>query len=1442
MKRGFVFLLAGLMALAAGTLPAQDLGTPDTLAMVLVQGPDANASQFQVQVDIYAFNDSDLVGGSSGWIWDNPNLQMDSAVLTSLVTDGWSLVTSAYEDDNINVTNANQRFVLSGASLFGSLAGDNTGRRLWASYYFTLSSWTVNDSIVIDTLSFSPGSAWLFVPDGATSFLPVLGESIGGEPGFGGKLVIFDPNRPEEGDNLTLSTTSLTFNAVEGGANPSVQTFDIGSDGASLDFQLFKDSTWLAVSPDAGMTDETITVSVDITGKPAGVYIDTIEVLSESAQNSPLSVEVTLNIAAAPKYLELTPDTLFFEADEGVADPDTQSFQVSETGGGAIVYTLTETLPWFSLDKADGTTPDNVVVSVASTALSAGTYFDSIIVSSVAADNSPVYEYINLVVTSIENRPPVLDSIGLRMVDEGDTLVFIVTASDSDGTIPLLSAANLPDGAVFTDSSNGIGSFFWIPDFDQEGVYSVTFIASDGQLADSELVEITVHNTNRAPVVDQPPDTLIDECTALVMFLNASDLDGDSLYWALEPITDNMTLIDSNTTATLTFTPDTTQAGTYPLAVHVTDGMDTTTVTFTIEVEECQPTPECVDMLLSDTLFHFVDTLESGAGPSDLYSDTMHITSSGEEFCYSIIPDTIMPGSWLSVSPDSGCTPGEAVVSVTVAEGMAPGRYIGGGQVLGDTTVCEPNPRHFVVILDVVDTMIPPPAEDTLTVATVPSVPGGEVVVPVNFVNRCDLVSILTWLQWTSDYLVLDSVSWTDTRLSEFVFKVDSVSNDSNYVFLWSIDDTAVVAPGYGNFVNLHFTVLPETPAGFYEINLKPSTPEDNPVFSEICPQEPGGIIIPEFLPGGIVVDTTANFVCGYVVDPDGNPIEDATVELWADFPYVAPTLTSSSNGTGVFSFSDFTVVPFDLYAYHEGYYPGLVEDLNFGEIGIMIVLTPIDSVYPTYEWVNFYCNTNTYRGEPLPIGSVVDAYDPDGVHCGSFYVTVPGQYGFMAVYRDDPFLDGDQGAEPGDIIRFYVNGTEAITTGDPSWTTNGDAHEVCLEAGATVTRVCDLFEGWNLVSWNVDHSSDNILDVIGPITDCVELVMGFEQGGLTFDPGLPEFSTLWTVNHLSGYWIKTNCDVTLSVTGAPVPPTTPVPLMAGWNLVSYLPETTLVTADALAAVYDDLVVALGYDGQGLIYQPGQEPFNTLNDMGPCYGYWLKVTRSTDLVYPGTGPVVTIAQKGKKPLQSAAVPGITPTNRWINLYAYDLTLDGVIVKSGATVTAHSPDGALIGRYQMNQDGHFGFMPVYADDEATSVNEGAQPGEQFYLSVNGIKTEQLFVWTSAGDKLLIEGLTSKNVTPQTVPDDYTLHQNYPNPFNPTTNISFNVPVAGKARIDIYNILGRLVATPFDGMARTGHNEVIWDGRNFAGDYVASGIYFYRLTADDYVATRKMTLMK
>ncbi|HEX7343188.1 MAG TPA: T9SS type A sorting domain-containing protein [bacterium] len=89
----------------------------------------------------------------------------------------------------------------------------------------------------------------------------------------------------------------------------------------------------------------------------------------------------------------------------------------------------------------------------------------------------------------------------------------------------------------------------------------------------------------------------------------------------------------------------------------------------------------------------------------------------------------------------------------------------------------------------------------------------------------------------------------------------------------------------------------------------------------------------------------------------------------------------------------------------------------------------------------------------------------------------------------------------------------------------------------------------------------------------------------------------------------------------------------------------------------------------------------------------------------------------------------------------------------------------------------------------------------------------------------------------LPREFQLHQNFPNPFNPMTTIRYDVPKSAHVNITVYNTGGQQVAMLVDGMRLPGYHEVIWDA---AG--LSSGVYFYRIHAGDYVALKKLMLIK
>ena len=88
----------------------------------------------------------------------------------------------------------------------------------------------------------------------------------------------------------------------------------------------------------------------------------------------------------------------------------------------------------------------------------------------------------------------------------------------------------------------------------------------------------------------------------------------------------------------------------------------------------------------------------------------------------------------------------------------------------------------------------------------------------------------------------------------------------------------------------------------------------------------------------------------------------------------------------------------------------------------------------------------------------------------------------------------------------------------------------------------------------------------------------------------------------------------------------------------------------------------------------------------------------------------------------------------------------------------------------------------------------------------------------------------------------LKGNYPNPFNPETTIQFDLSVESMLRIDIFNIKGQRVTTLVNELYKPGEHTIVWKGTDSNGRQVASGVYFYRMTTDEYSAVKRMMLVR
>jgi hypothetical protein len=167
-------------------------------------------------------------------------------------------------------------------------------------------------------------------------------------------------------------------------------------------------------------------------------------------------------------------------------------------------------------------------------------------------------------------------------------------------------------------------------------------------------------------------------------------------------------------------------------------------------------------------------------------------------------------------------------------------------------------------------------------------------------------------------------------------------------------------------------------------------------------------------------------------------------------------------------------------------------------------------------------------------------------------------------------------------------------------------------------------------------------------------------------------------------------------------------------------------------------------------------------------------------------------------------------------------------------------------------------------DSVSVFYSGNAGRDFVLVAHGEPNDSLYRWIApeiASDSCLVrivafdpgkltgEGVCGGyfSIRRTTGADDlpaitFALKQNYPNPFNPSTTIDYTLARTGPVEIAIFDVNGRKVRTLVSGIKTQGAYKAVWNGKNERGTSVASGVYFYRLTAGDFTQIKKMILLR
>ena len=200
------------------------------------------------------------------------------------------------------------------------------------------------------------------------------------------------------------------------------------------------------------------------------------------------------------------------------------------------------------------------------------------------------------------------------------------------------------------------------------------------------------------------------------------------------------------------------------------------------------------------------------------------------------------------------------------------------------------------------------------------------------------------------------------------------------------------------------------------------------------------------------------------------------------------------------------------------------------------------------------------------------------------------------------------------------------------------------------------------------------------------------------------------------------------------------------------------------------------------------------------------------------------------PAATAAVLGAA-----VGLYA-ETTLVALLTAGTSAVDAITQAAQATGAYAL---GALDGAGVELDDSDHDYVAGGNGRLVFQVGNNCIPRNQHVSVTS---QWVSTGTAGVNSDESLIPKEFALYDNYPNPFNPTTQIAVDLPEAAVTEITVWNIMGQRVATLYSGDLNAGHHTINFNGRDYNGKQLTSGMYLYRVAAGKYNATKKMTLMK
>jgi hypothetical protein len=364
-----------------------------------------------------------------------------------------------------------------------------------------------------------------------------------------------------------------------------------------------------------------------------------------------------------------------------------------------------------------------------------------------------------------------------------------------------------------------------------------------------------------------------------------------------------------------------------------------------------------------------------------------------------------------------------------------------------------------------------------------------------------------------------------------------------------------------------------------------------------------------------------------------------------------------------------------------------------------------------------------------------------------------------------------------------------------------------------------DLHEGSNLMSFSLlpeDNSVGNVLSNYNIMS-----IAGEGEAALNTANGW--VGSLTTILYENGYWLQINETDMLTFTGIPIQSNQLYELHMGNNLISYPLSECGNIDEVLPDEIEGCIYAIAGEGVAALNTDAGW-VGSLTELCPNDGYWFVSDCEIDFTYdePQSLARKTELSPSPYPYRQSSMQAFYFIESVENIEIGDWILS---FNGDKVIGAREWQGSIIDVPVMGADGS-DFTAGYIQTGSIPTFKLLKDGMLINLKgdIPAFENNQLYMVVSLSEEIAL-------------PETFSLDRAYPNPFNPVTTLRFALPIEAQISLTVYNLQGREIISLVNGNMEAGYHSVVWNADNNA-----SGMYFVKMVAGEYISTQKLMLVK